>query len=421
MDLEIKKLAEIIYRPQDEALILLISYQWKVDKIQSSFFNDTDKFLKDSGLLVSPSTISKKSSTKTCSICCEESRNMMDLLCGHLFCRGCMIDYVNSKIQNREFLIGCMSSGREKCKILLYPSLVKSLLTPNNKKNFDKIQLTSFLVNNPNLKCCPAPACKFTAEKKGIHIGVKCLCGNNYCVKCGAEDHSPASCETYKEWRRLTDKDDQMNTDWLLYNTMICPHCKARVNRDKGCNYMACTCGHQFCYECGRPWKPDHKDTYEGHFNCPTPPPAKTKETMKTAESRFNYNKHYFDLWETQMAQIRLAQDMLDKRADEMVQEFTRASKLEMNQCIFLKKAVEDLLVSRRVLANSFIYGHGLGVSPKKGFFEFIQDDLRRLSDQLAEMLQQDVKAVKRDAVINLSHLVLDQSNSLNELLLKGF
>lgn len=271
-----------------------------------------------------------------------------------------------------------------------------------------------------NLRCCPAPQCKFTAEKKGTRIGVKCICGNHFCIKCGDDDHSPASCEVYTEWKRLTNKDDQMNTDWLLYNTMVCPHCKARVNRDQGCNYMACTCGHVFCYECGRPWKPDHKDTYEGHFNCPTPPPAKTKEDRATAESRFNYNKHYFDLWETQVAQIRLVRDMFIK-ADEKVQLFMRASGLEISQCVFVKKAIEDLLESRRILANSFIYGHGLGVSPKKQFFEFIQDDLRRMSDQLAGILQQEPKEFKRDSLINLSHITITQANSLNESLLKGF
>jgi ariadne-1 len=31
-----------------------------------------------------------------------------------------------------------------------------------------------------------------------------------------------------------------------------------------GCNFMACTCGKNFCYMCSQPWEPDHKD----HFKC---------------------------------------------------------------------------------------------------------------------------------------------------------
>lgn len=426
IDLEAKKMAEIIYRPVDEALLLLYLHQWKVEKIQTQYIDDHDRFLKNSGLLINlPDNPVKSASSKIiCPICYEEkgSTDIINLLCGHAFCRDCVMDYVNSKIQNREFLIKCLSFDENSCQIFLYPSLVFSLLTPTNKRNYDNILFSSFVSAQKNLKPCPAPNCKYIAEMKGVRIGVKCVCGKHFCMKCGEDDHSPASCEMYREWKRLTNSEEnQLNADWLTYNTRMCPYCRVRVYRYMGCNYIPCTCGKIFCYECGKKWEPPHENTRAGHLTCPTPPPVKTKEDRSTAESRLKYNQHYFDLWETQVAQMRLQQETLDTRIDDMVREYAKTSFLEMADCSFLRQAVEDLLESRRVLANSFIFGHGLGVNPKKAFFEFIQDDLRRMADQLSALLEKPVAELKRDAVVNLSNVVLDKSNSLNEALLKGF
>jgi len=47
--------------------------------------------------------------------------------------------------------------------------------------------------------------------------------------------------------------DDQLAAEWLRSNTRYCPRCWVVVEKNEGCNDMACRCGFHFCYGCGRP------------------------------------------------------------------------------------------------------------------------------------------------------------------------
>jgi hypothetical protein len=42
---------------------------------------------------------------------------------------------------------------------------------------------------------------------------------------------------------------------WAAANTKQCHHCLQLVERSAGCNHMSCTCGNEFCYECGVNWE----------------------------------------------------------------------------------------------------------------------------------------------------------------------
>ena len=63
------------------------------------------------------------------------------------------------------------------------------------------------------------------------------------CTGCKAESHLGACREDEHQGqlRRLTQE----------MNWKVCPSCNIVVERTGGCNHITCTCGHEFCYNCG--------------------------------------------------------------------------------------------------------------------------------------------------------------------------
>ena len=79
-------------------------------------------------------------------------------------------------------------------------------------------------------------------------------------------------------------------------HTKRCRKCHAHVEKNGGCNWIACRCGHQFCYFC---FGTDHS-----HHNqpCNAPPTAEAAG----AKSDLDYYMHYFDRWHGHCASQQL-------------------------------------------------------------------------------------------------------------------
>jgi hypothetical protein len=65
------------------------------------------------------------------------------------------------------------------------------------------------------------------------------LCQALHCKKCLEVKHE-GKCI-------VSDEEKQMKK----LNYQRCPVCKIWVERNKGCQYMSCKCGIDFCYKCG--------------------------------------------------------------------------------------------------------------------------------------------------------------------------
>jgi len=49
------------------------------------------------------------------------------------------------------------------------------------------------------------------------------------------------------------------SNNFLIDNTTKrCPHCKAPIEKNEGCNHMTCVCNGQFCWTCGLIYTDDH-------------------------------------------------------------------------------------------------------------------------------------------------------------------
>jgi len=86
-----------------------------------------------------------------------------------------------------------------------------------------------------------------------------CSLGHAHCLSCNEEAHSPCSCSDWQLWKRKVAAevqgaaaggvggggkaqglDDVASALWMSANTKQCPKCSAVIEKDEGCNHMAC-------------------------------------------------------------------------------------------------------------------------------------------------------------------------------------
>ena len=78
--------------------------------------------------------------------------------------------------------------------------------------------------------------------------------------------------------------EEALLAEWLMKNTKLCPKpgCKHRLEKNEGCKHMTCKCGHEFCWDCLRPWSM-HDETTGGFFRCAYFDPSKDYEKFDFA------------------------------------------------------------------------------------------------------------------------------------------
>ena len=110
-----------------------------------------------------------------------------------------------------------------------------------------------YILNHPkDTSCCPSVGCNyiFIYEKGDDYF--KCpLCESEYCLKCKTDWHENETCEQYKLKKDVNKLDSLFNEFVVGSNFKKCPYCKRWVEKNEGCNHIACLCGNHFCYNCG--------------------------------------------------------------------------------------------------------------------------------------------------------------------------
>ena len=69
-----------------------------------------------------------------------------------------------------------------------------------------------------------------------------CACGMTFCFQCSREAHAPLLCETLTRWEDKV-KDDSATGQWMSANAKRCPKCHMHIEKNGGCNWIACRCG----------------------------------------------------------------------------------------------------------------------------------------------------------------------------------
>lgn len=143
--------------------------------------------------------------------------------------------------------VRCMAP---KCNSICDEAVIRKLVIarrPDLAERFERFLLESYIEDNDTVKWCPSiPHCGNAIRVKGdIYCEVECTCGWQFCFNCSLQAHSPCSCVMWELWIKKC-RDESETVNWITVNTKPCPKCHKPVEKNGGCNLVACICGQAF-------------------------------------------------------------------------------------------------------------------------------------------------------------------------------
>ncbi|OQR86499.1 hypothetical protein ACHHYP_10500 [Achlya hypogyna] len=181
-----------------------------------------------------------------CAVCFETTTDMVSLCdspaCTSVFCLDCIGSYLRHKIEDGQVRrIRCPAAT---CTAVLATHHIHGYVSTElfQRYIFLKEKLRSGRI-------CPQPGCGQPVTSTGRKI--KCdACHTASCGDCGEAYHLFACADkTYKKWRKASE------------HVRACPNCHVDIEKQGGCNHMACThCEFEFCWCCRVPWA-NHLDS----------------------------------------------------------------------------------------------------------------------------------------------------------------
>jgi len=161
-------------------------------------------------------------------------------------------------------------------------------------------------------------------------------------------------------------------------------------------------CKYEFCWVCLGAWK-DHAGSY---YSCNKYDPEKEKESVEgkkkdNARADLERYLHYYTRFTNHHNSLKLEVEAKGKM-EQKIKEMEQLGDNTWMDCQYLNDANEALYECRYALQYTYVYAFYL---PKKQthrhHFEMQQTELERQTEDLAEMLEKDVKDIQRMAVVD--------------------
>lgn len=220
-----------------------------------------------------------ESSRYDCEICftSELGSNCVKLpSCQHVHCKSCMCSHVISKINDGA--VNKLDCPAMKCKELITPDIVRSLVPTELFKRYDDLLLKRTLDTMSDIVNCPRQSCMCTTIKEdNSEMAVCPRCKFTFCCLCKRSWHGISPCKLLpddildlKQLYESGDADTKQSIErqygkknllkafeevqskvWLKKNSKKCPNCNSNIEKTHGCNKMTCTfCNANFCWLC---------------------------------------------------------------------------------------------------------------------------------------------------------------------------
>ncbi|KAM6496283.1 hypothetical protein JOM56_008989, partial [Amanita muscaria] len=189
---------------------------------------------------------------KACPVCLSELSAPVALVCGHEYCRPCLKRRILTSAEQNRLPIVCIGNG-DSCKRPIAIPIIQSLLTPPHfQRLLDKVTQTYFNKRSDEYHNCITPDCTqvYRCSKEARYITCS-SCNVSLCSACHSKAHSYLSCA---DWMVLGTPAEQerLVSRWMPNDKIKkCPECKARIEKDDGCNRVSCgVCGVHICWVC---------------------------------------------------------------------------------------------------------------------------------------------------------------------------
>lgn len=400
------------------AAVLMRGFGWNKERLINAYLGDPSGTLGKAGLktLQLEAPVERPDEVLECPVCMDDFRaaDSFALPCGHRFCSECWKGHLAVKVDEGPGCIftTCMAP---KCSSVVHEDAFKRMLSAERFAKFSKYVLRSFVDDNKTVKWCPSPDCThcIRCERIGRSEAVVCACGFRFCFSCAdydVGDHMPASCDQVEEWRQKA-SDESENVNWMIANTKKCPKCRSPIEKNGGCMHMTCRknaggCGHDFCWLCRGPWS-EHGSHTGGYYNCNKYDASTAKEDdMKAADAKTELEHYmfYYHRYESHREALKIADEQRRKahqRRHGLMEKFD----VRNADTKFLAEATEQLMVNRRVLQWSYVYGYYISLESKskraakeveaeKNLYEYLQEDVEKHTNYLSELYERPIARV---------------------------
>ncbi|KAI3897335.1 hypothetical protein MKW92_047004 [Papaver armeniacum] len=169
------------------------------------------------------------------------------LPCKHFFCRKCMEIY--STVHAKEGV--AILCPQVKCRELVPPGLVKSLLGDERFEKWESLLFHKTLDSMSDIVYCPR--CDMACLQGEDHLAQCTKCFFTFCGLCGDRLHVGAQCMPVEEKLKSLQINKGLNMEEIKRIAKRCPACRIAIFRTYGCNRMRCSnCSESFCYKCGK-------------------------------------------------------------------------------------------------------------------------------------------------------------------------
>ncbi|PWA82754.1 Zinc finger, C6HC-type [Artemisia annua] len=207
---------------------------------------------------------SQDSPDRFCDICMDTKtdsemfRNTK--VCGHMFCFDCIRGHVAAKIQENITKVQCPDPD---CKGVIGPEMCRYFVPKEVLDRWENALCESLILGTEKFYC-PFKDCSALLVDDGGQTVTSSECPNCnrlFCAQCKVTWHSGMSCSEFKSLK----KGEKDPTDIMLMNLAKkkkwkrCPKCNFYVEKRSGCLHIACRCGYNFCYGCGKNHKNSHQ------------------------------------------------------------------------------------------------------------------------------------------------------------------
>lgn len=389
----IAEIQELLSFTYEQATLACVYFNWDTEAIRDTWFNDPN-LIYNAGIELSPESLKQtlaaggEQNTEECLVCYEDLTNgCVSLSCKHNFCKDCFGEHV--KVKCEDWLTSISSTCPQKgCNVIIPEKVFYAFLNEQQLTQYNKCLLKNFTESNTDIEMCPNEKCQVIVQSFSYITDITCTCGKIWCFKCKKDTHRPTSCEMMENWAKRSVNSDDIDK-WIAANCKTCPHCKQKIQKSSGCNYMLCNkqaggCGEAFCYVCEVDWKLHSQD----HFNC-----NKYTEEVKNKEKEAEKLKaevekleFYFKRFMTYKASVKSTLKLsseIDRIIDIIIKEFG----IDYDELSFLYALLNSIKESKEILSNTYVLGFYLN-SKKKDLFEYQQGLLEKNSESLHEKLE---------------------------------
>ncbi|EMS64542.1 putative E3 ubiquitin-protein ligase ARI2 [Triticum urartu] len=403
---------ELLGLKEHHARTLLIHYRWDVERIFELLDQKgRDKLFSEAGIpLGTANNAGSPSATEvTCNVCYDDvplsAASHMD--CGHNYCNECWTEYFIVKInEGQSRRVKCMAP---KCNAICDEALVRKLVSakrPDIAERFERFLLESYIEDNDTVKWCPSTP----------------HCGNAIRVK---EAHSPCSCVMWELWIKKC-RDESETVNWITVNTKPCPKCHKPVEKNGGCNLVACICGQAFCWLCGGATGRDHTwSSISGH-SCGRFTEDQSTRTEQARRDLYRY-MHYHNRYKAHTDSLK--QEAKLKRDIQWKISISENKESKIKDYSWVINGLNRLFRSRRVLSYSYpfafyMFGDEIfkdEMTPeerelKQNLFEDQQQQLEFNVERLSGFLEKDFQNFSDEEVMDTMKHVINLSNVVDRL-----